>query len=60
MQDKALGNAIYHDFLPAALKSGQIRPLPKPEVVGNGVESIQAALDKQRAGVSAVKIVVTL
>ncbi|KAK5195186.1 hypothetical protein LTR99_002572 [Exophiala xenobiotica] len=60
MQDKALGNAIYHDFLPAALKSGQIKPLPKPEVVGNGVESIQAALDKQRAGVSAVKIVVTL
>ncbi|KIV77896.1 hypothetical protein PV11_09672 [Exophiala sideris] len=59
-QDKQLGQAIWHGFLPDALKSGQIRPLPKPEVVGHGVEHIQAGLDKNREGVSAVKVVVTL
>ncbi|KAL6250639.1 hypothetical protein RBB50_002941 [Rhinocladiella similis] len=59
-KDKAVGKAIWHDFLPGALKSGQIKPLPKPEVFGHGLESLQGALDKQRAGVSAVKVVVTL
>jgi hypothetical protein len=59
-QDKALGTAIYGDFLPAALKDGRIKPAPRADVVGHGVESIQAAVEKLRAGVSGSKVVVTL
>ncbi|KAJ9605064.1 hypothetical protein H2200_010454 [Cladophialophora chaetospira] len=59
-QDKALGKAIYNDFLPDALKSGRIKPAPTADVVGHGVEHIQAAVDKLKAGVSGSKIVVTL
>ncbi len=59
-QDKALGKAIYNDFLPGALKSGRIKPAPKADVVGHGVEFIQTAVDKLKAGVSGSKVVVTL
>ncbi|KAK6364629.1 hypothetical protein LTS17_011926 [Exophiala oligosperma] len=59
-KDKAIGHAIWHDFLPGALKSGQIKPMPKPLVFGHGLETLQGALDKLRAGVSALKVVVTL
>lgn len=54
-----VGPAIYNDFLPEALVQGTFVPAPKPEVVGNGLESIQAACDTLRAGVSNKKIVVT-
>ncbi|KAK7954610.1 zinc-binding alcohol dehydrogenase domain-containing protein cipB [Apiospora saccharicola] len=53
-----VGKVIWQDFVPAALKSGQLKPAPAPEVVGRGVDSLQAAFDKQKAGVSAKKIVV--
>ncbi|OCT46726.1 Zinc-binding alcohol dehydrogenase domain-containing protein cipB [Cladophialophora carrionii] len=59
-QDKALGREIYGDFLPAALNDGRIKPAPSADVVGHGVEHIQAAVDKLRAGVSGSKVVVTL
>ena len=55
-----VGPAIYRDFLPAALADGRYVASPKPTVVGNGLEQIQHALDVQREGVSAAKIVVTL
>ncbi|EXJ81282.1 hypothetical protein A1O3_07572 [Capronia epimyces CBS 606.96] len=60
LQDKEVGEAIYRDFLPAALESGQIKPAPKAEVVGHGLEYIQPAIDALRPGVSAKKLVVTL
>ncbi|KIW84486.1 hypothetical protein Z517_03736 [Fonsecaea pedrosoi CBS 271.37] len=59
-QDKALGKAIYADFLPRALEQGLIKPAPPSDVVGHGVEHIQGALEKLRAGVSGSKVVVTL
>jgi NADPH:quinone reductase-like Zn-dependent oxidoreductase len=52
--------AIYRDFLPAALADGTYQIAPQPRVVGHGVGAIQDALDIQRRGVSAEKIVVTL
>jgi NADPH:quinone reductase-like Zn-dependent oxidoreductase len=55
-----IGHAIYADFLPEALEKGQFKPTPPPLVVGHGLESIQAAMDRQRQGVSARKVVVTL
>ncbi len=55
-----VGPMIYADFLPKALAAGQFVPAPEPRIVGAGLEAVQAALDEQRRGVSASKIVVSL
>lgn len=46
--------------MPQALASGQIKPMPPAEIVGHGIEKVEEAGQKQKAGVSAKKIVVTL
>src|SRR5262249_23655731 len=46
--------------LPAAMSDGRFRAAPSPQVVGSGLGDLQHALDIQRAGVSARKVVVTL
>jgi len=51
---------VYEKFLPEALASGQLVPMPPAEAVGHGLEAIQDACQKQKAGVSGKKIVVTL
>ncbi|GAQ05066.1 zinc-binding alcohol dehydrogenase domain-containing protein cipB [Aspergillus lentulus] len=51
---------IYTEFLPQALEQRQFVPAPPPHVVGKGLNKIQDALDLQRKGVSAKKLVVTL
>ena len=58
--ENGVGKAIYADFLPEALAKGTFIPSPEPLVVGQGLESIQAACDIQKKGVSARKIVVRL
>ncbi|RYP46275.1 hypothetical protein DL768_007494 [Monosporascus sp. mg162] len=55
-----VGKAVWEDFLPQALKTGQFKPSPPEKVVGKGLDSLQTAFDQQKAGVSAAKIVVTL
>lgn len=53
-------SAVYRDFLPQALESGQFKPVPTAKVAGHGLEGIQGALDMLKAGVSATKLVVKL
>jgi len=53
-------HVIYQDFLPAALADDRYVAAPPARVVGTGLESIQEALDQQKRGVSAQKLVVTL
>jgi NADPH:quinone reductase-like Zn-dependent oxidoreductase len=55
-----VGDPLYVDFMPQALASGKFRALPEPMVVGTGLEAIQEAMDVQRKGVSARKVVVKL
>jgi NADPH:quinone reductase-like Zn-dependent oxidoreductase len=55
-----VGPAIWVDFLPRALAEGRYVAAPEPRVVGHGLGAIQRALDIQKKGVSASKIVVTL
>jgi NADPH:quinone reductase-like Zn-dependent oxidoreductase len=55
-----LAAAIYQDFLPGALADGRYVAAPKPVIAGHGLEKLQEAMDVQRAGVSAAKVVVTL
>jgi NADPH:quinone reductase-like Zn-dependent oxidoreductase len=60
LRHSAVGPAIWRDLLPAALADGSFRPVPEPLVVGHGLGALQEALDVQRRGVSARKVVVTL
>jgi NADPH:quinone reductase-like Zn-dependent oxidoreductase len=55
-----IGQHVWGKFIPAALESGQFVPAPKPLLVGKGLKNIQKALDRQKEGVSAQKVVVKL
>jgi hypothetical protein len=55
-----VGPMIYERFLPAALAQNSYVAAPEPQVVGHGLENIPDALEQQRRGVSAAKLVVTL
>ena len=52
--------AVYGDFLPSALAAGRYAAVPEPLIAGHPLEDLQHALDVQRGGVSAAKVVVTL
>nr|POE48655.1 zinc-binding alcohol dehydrogenase domain-containing protein cipb [Quercus suber] len=54
-----VGTYIWKEFLPKALKSGTIVPKPDPLIVGEELRSVQLGLDRQKAGVSASKVVIT-
>ncbi|KKY29858.1 putative zinc-binding alcohol dehydrogenase domain-containing protein cipb [Diaporthe ampelina] len=58
--DVELASAVFHDFLAAALADGRYTITPRSEVVGEGLEALQGAMDILREGVSAKKIVVSL
>ena len=51
---------LWAEFIPKALESGQIKCVPEPLVIGEGLESIQKGVDKNKEGVSAKKVVVNL
>jgi hypothetical protein len=55
----AVGPYIWREFLPKALENKTIVPAPEPLVVGEELRSVQLGLDKQKAGVSAQKVVVS-
>jgi hypothetical protein len=55
-----VGPMIFEAFLPAALAEGRFVAAPSPTVVGAGLPTIPAALERQHRGVSAAKLVVTL
>jgi len=55
-----VSTALFTDFLPRALAARTFTPAPPARIVGTGLDHLQKALDTQRSGVSAQKIVVTL
>ena len=59
-KDEDLAKSLWIDFLPKALASGSFVPKPDYEVVGHSLEDIQAAMDLQKKGVSAGKLVVKI
>ena len=58
--DVELASQVLHDYLPGALAEGSFRAMPRAEVVGEGLEAAQGAMDLLKKGVSAKKIVVTI
>jgi NADPH:quinone reductase-like Zn-dependent oxidoreductase len=50
---------VWRDFVTPALESGKIKCLPRPTIVGNGLEYVQEALLRSKNGVSGTKLVVT-
>jgi NADPH:quinone reductase-like Zn-dependent oxidoreductase len=58
--DNEVGPMIYKTFLPEVLANGTYLAMPAPEVVGHGLEYVPKAMERQRRGVSARKLVVTL
>ncbi|KAL1305791.1 hypothetical protein AAFC00_003955 [Neodothiora populina] len=60
LRDDEVGPAVFVDFLPQALAEGSFICTPPAEVVGKGIGAIQDALEVQKKGVSAKKIVVTM
>ncbi|KAI8630764.1 zinc-binding oxidoreductase CipB [Xylariaceae sp. FL1651] len=57
---EGVGKAVWEGFLPEALASGRYVAAPTPQVVGHGLEDIQAGLDMLKKGVSAKKLVISL
>ena len=51
---------VWENFVTEGLQSGKLKCLPKPVVVGRGLEALQDGVEKARAGVSAQKLVVEL
>ena len=51
---------VYRDFVTPALQSGKLKCLPPPTIVGKGLEHINDALRKSKAGGSATKLVMEL
>jgi hypothetical protein len=49
---------VWRDYVPAALADGSLKATPGPIVAGKGLEGLQGALEKQKQGVSAAKVVV--
>lgn len=58
-EDNDVGPYIWRKYLPKALENGKIVPQPDPLIVGEELRSVQAALDRQKKGVSARKVIVT-
>lgn len=58
--DVELASAVFHDLLAGALADGKYTIAPESQVVGEGLEALQGAMDTLRKGVSAKKIVVSL
>jgi hypothetical protein len=60
LRDNGIGKAIYTGYLPQALAAGTFIPSPEPLIQGEGLEHVQAGVDRLMEGVSAAKVVVVL
>ena len=51
---------VWKYWLPQALELGTLKPVPKPLVIGKGLDKVQEACERGRKGVSAAKLVIEL
>ena len=55
-----VADPVWENYVTLALEQGKIRCLPPPTIVGKGLEHINDALKRSKAGVSATKLVIEL
>ena len=55
-----VGAKLWRDYVFGALETGQLKAKPEPKIVRGGLDVVQKAVDMQKKGVSAQKIVVEL
>jgi NADPH:quinone reductase-like Zn-dependent oxidoreductase len=55
-----IATPVWRGYVTAALEAGKLKCLPPPSIEGKGLKSIEGALRKLEAGVSATKIVVEI
>jgi NADPH:quinone reductase-like Zn-dependent oxidoreductase len=55
-----IATPVWKNFVTPALRSGKLKCLPPPTVVGKGLQYIQEGLEMSKAGVSGTKLVVEL
>jgi hypothetical protein len=60
LKNSEVSKVIFEDFLPKSLAEGKYVAAPDPELVGKGLEYIQAGFELQKKGMSAKKVVVSL
>lgn len=58
--EKEVGQAVWGKYVPAALANGSLQAKPDPMTFKGGLSKVQEAMDRQKAGVSARKIVVEI
>ena len=58
--ESEVADAVWGKYIPEALAEGVLQAKPDALVFGHGLEELQDAWDRQKQGVSAAKIVVTL
>jgi hypothetical protein len=56
--EPTVGEAVWNQFLPLALKTGQIKPVLKSLIAGHGLGAVQTGIKLLKEGVSATKVVV--
>ncbi|KAK3640156.1 hypothetical protein LTR56_005568 [Elasticomyces elasticus] len=59
-EDDYGASSVWTNFVPAALRTGVLQPKPESYIMTGGLERLQEALDLQKKGVSAKKIVVEI
>lgn len=60
LDDKLIGDAVWAEWVPAALQKGTLKASPEAIVIKGGLDAVQEGLNKQKAGVSFGKVVVEL
>ncbi|KAN0096659.1 zinc-binding oxidoreductase-like protein CipB [Hyaloscypha variabilis] len=58
--DLDIGDAVWRNYIPAALAAGKFQAKPDPEVLEGGLDKVQAGIDMLRKGVSARKVVIEI
>lgn len=58
MQNHEIARSLWVDFLPKALETGIIKAKPDPLIFPGGLRQMQQAMERQKQGVSARKVVV--
>jgi NADPH:quinone reductase-like Zn-dependent oxidoreductase len=60
VEQTEVGDAVWRQYVPAALASAKLLAKPDPHVIKGGLPHVQEALDTLHQGVSAAKVVVEL